>query len=294
MYTETDREVDGAGTSQRSGSIFGPSGPFGAATRLVPMRIARFTTGEDPQYGIVQPKDGRDMVYAITGDPLYTEIRPTGTVLPLEDVRLLAPVIPRSKVVCVGRNYRAHAEEMGGEVPEQALFFLKPNTAVVGPGEPVAIPSYCQELSLEGELAVVMKTLVKDVEPEQVRSLILGYTIANDVTARDAQRGESQWFRAKAFDTSCPLGPWIETDLDVASLAIRSSVDGEPAQDGTTADMVRSVADLVSEISHATTLLPGDVVLTGTPAGVRTVAEGSTMSIEIEGIGTLTNPVVRR
>lgn len=258
------------------------------------MRIARFTAGEDPQYGIVQPKDGVDMVYAITGDPLYTEIRPTGTVLPLEEVRLLAPVIPRSKIVCVGKNYAAHAAEMGTEVPDQALYFLKPNTAVVGPGDPVVIPSYSDEVSLEAELAVVMRTMVKDVEAEQVRSLILGYTCANDMTARDAQRAESQWFRAKAFDTSCPLGPWIETDLDTADLAIRSSVDGESAQDGTTADMLRPIAELISEISRTTTLLPGDVVLTGTPAGVRTVAEGSSMTVEIDGIGALTNPVVRR
>lgn len=258
------------------------------------MRIARFTAGEDPQYGIVQPKDGVDMVYAITGDPLYTEIRPTGTVLPLEEVRLLAPVIPRSKIVCVGRNYAAHAAEMGTDVPDQALYFLKPNTAVVGPGDPVVIPSYSDEVSLEAELAVVMRTMVKDVEPDQVRSLILGYTCANDMTARDAQRAESQWFRAKAFDTSCPLGPWIETDLDTADLGIRSSVDGESAQDGTTADMLRPIAELISEISRTTTLLPGDVVLTGTPAGVRTVAEGSSMTVEIDGIGALTNPVVRR
>lgn len=258
------------------------------------MRIARFTTGEDPQYGIIQPRDGQEMVYAITGDPLYTEIRPTGTVLPLEDVRLLAPVIPRSKVVCVGRNYAAHAAELGNEVPAQALYFLKPNTAVVGPGDPVVLPCYSDEVSLEAELAVVMKTIVKDVEPDDVRELILGYTCANDFTARDAQRSENQWFRAKAFDTSCPLGPWIETDLDVSDLAVRSAVDGETTQDGTTADMLRSIPELISEISRVTTLLPGDVVLTGTPAGVRTVPEGASVTVEIEGIGTLTNPIVRR
>ncbi|MBP2383932.1 fumarylacetoacetate hydrolase family protein [Brachybacterium sacelli] len=261
------------------------------------MRIARFTTGEDPMYGIVQEKDGQDMVYGIAGDPLYTEIRPTGTVVPLEDVRLLAPVIPRSKVVCVGRNYAAHAAEMGGEVPEQALFFLKPNTAVVGPGDPVTIPPYSHEVSLEAELAVVMKRMAKDVAPEDVPEAVLGYTCANDLTARDSQRAEDQWFRAKAFDTSCPIGPWIETDLEVAApagLSISSSVDGEVAQDGTTSDMVRSVAELIAEISTVVTLLPGDLVLTGTPAGVRTVEAGSSIDITIEGIGTLTNPVVRR
>ncbi|MFC7374772.1 MULTISPECIES: fumarylacetoacetate hydrolase family protein [unclassified Brachybacterium] len=258
------------------------------------MRIARFTTGEDPMYGIVQEKDGQDMVYGITGDPLYTEIRPTGTIVPLEDVRLLAPVIPRSKVVCVGRNYAAHAAEFGEEVPEQALFFLKPNTAVVGPGDPVTIPEYSQELSLEAELAVVMKRMTRNVAPADVTDSILGYTCANDLTARDTQREEQQWFRAKAFDTSCPIGPWVETDLDPSALAIGSRVDGERAQDGTTADMVRSVADLIAEISTVVTLLPGDVILTGTPAGVRTVEAGSSIDITIQGIGTLTNPVVRR
>ncbi|MGP5305139.1 fumarylacetoacetate hydrolase family protein [Brachybacterium alimentarium] len=258
------------------------------------MRIARFTTGDDPMYGIVQEKDGQDMVYGITGDPLYTEIRPNGTIVPLDDVRLLAPVIPRSKVVCVGRNYAAHAAELGNEVPDQALFFLKPNTTVVGPGDPVTIPSYSQELSLEAELAVVIKTMAKDVAADDAADVILGYTCANDLTARDSQRAEDQWFRAKAFDTSCPIGPWIETDLDPASLAISSSVDGEVAKNGTTADMIRSVADLIAEISTVVTLLPGDIVLTGTPAGVRTVDSGSSIDITIEGIGTLTNPVVRR
>ena len=261
------------------------------------MRIARFTTGEDPMYGIVSEKDGRDMVYGITGDPLYTEIRPTGTIVPLEDVRLLAPVIPRSKVVCVGKNYAAHAAEMGSELPEQALFFLKPNTAVVGPGDPVVLPSYSEEVSLEAELAVVIKRMAKDITPEQVADHVLGYTCANDLTARDSQRAENQWFRAKAFDTSCPVGPWIETDLDVtapAGLSISSHVDGEIAQQGTTADMVRSVAELIAEISTVVTLLPGDLVLTGTPAGVRTVPAGATVDITIEGIGTLSNPIVRR
>lgn len=258
------------------------------------MRIARFTTGEDPMYGIVQEKDGRDMVYGITGDPLYTEIRPTGKIHPLEDVRLLAPVIPRSKVVCVGRNYAAHAAELGNEVPDQALYFLKPNTAVVGPGDPIVLPAYSEEVSLEAELAVVIQRMAKDLEPEQVGDVILGYTCANDLTARDTQRGENQWFRAKAWDTSCPIGPWIETDLDPAALAISSSVDGETAQDGTTADMLRSVPELISEISRVVTLLPGDVVLTGTPAGVRSVEAGSSIDVTIQGIGTLTNPVLRR
>lgn len=258
------------------------------------MRIARFTTGGDPMFGIVQEKDGQDMVYGLAGDPLYTEIRPSGTIVPLDDVRLLAPVIPRSKVVCVGRNYAEHAAELGNDVPEQALLFLKPNTAVIGPGEPVMMPGYTEELSLEAELAVVIKSLAKDLTPEQVSGHILGFTCANDLTARDAQREEKQWFRAKAFDTSCPIGPWIETGLDPTDLAIMSAVDGQSAQQGSTADMLRGVPELIAEISRVVTLLPGDLVLTGTPAGVRTVDPGSTMDVTIEGIGTLSNPVRRR
>ena len=258
------------------------------------MRIVRYTTGEDPQFGILQEREGVETVYGIVGDPLSTEIRPTGTMTPLEEVRLLAPVIPRSKIVCVGKNYAAHAAEMGTEVPEQPLFFLKPNTAVVGPHDPVVLPDYSTEVSLEAELAVVIKTVARQVTPEQAEQVIFGYTCANDVTARDAQRAENQWFRAKAFDGSCPLGPWIETDLDTADLAISSLVDGEIAQNGTTADMLVGVADLISQITQVTTLLPGDVVLTGTPAGVRTVEAGSTVDVSIEGLGTLTNPFVRR
>src|SRR5699024_8626107 len=183
------------------------------------------TTGEDPMYGIVQEKDGQEMVYGITGDPLYTEIRPTGTIVPLEDVRLLAPVIPRSKVVCVGRNYAAHAAELGNEVPEQPLLFLKPTTAVIGPGDPIVLPSYSQEVSLEPGLAVVIERMARAGGRGGVGDVSLGSTCAGVLTARDARRGESQWFRAKAFDTSCPIGPWIETDLDASAASISSSVD---------------------------------------------------------------------
>ncbi len=256
------------------------------------MRIARFTTGSNPMFGIVQEKDGVDMVYGITGDPLYTQIQPNGTILPLEDVRLLAPVIPRSKVVGVGKNYAEHAREMGGEAPESPLLFLKPNTSVIGPNDPVIYPSYAKELSFEAELAVVIKTLAKNVSAERAADVILGYTCANDLTVRDAQREESQWFRAKAFDTSCPLGPWIETDLDTANARIRTRVNGEVKQDGTSADMLRAIPKLIEEITRSTTLLPGDVILTGTPAGVGLLQAGDTVDIEIDGLGTLTNRVV--
>lgn len=256
------------------------------------MRIARFTTGSNPMFGIVQEKDGVDMVYGISGDPLYTQIQPNGTILPLEDVRLLAPVIPRSKVVGVGKNYAEHAREMGGEAPERPLLFLKPNTSVIGPNDPIVYPADAAELSFEAELAVVIKTLAKNIPAERASDVILGYTCANDLTVRDAQREESQWFRAKAFDTSCPLGPWIETDLDAANARIRSRVNGEVKQDGTSADMLRRIPELIEEVTRSTTLLPGDVILTGTPAGVGLVNVGDTVDIDIDGIGTLTNRIV--
>lgn len=245
-------------------------------------------------FGIIQDKDGVDTVYGLTGDPLYTEIQPSGVIVPLEDVRLLAPVIPRSKVVGVGKNYADHAAEMGTEVPEIPLLFLKPNTTVIGPGDPIITPEFTDELSLEAELAVVIKRVAKNVTAADAADYIFGYTCANDLTARDAQRAENQWFRAKAFDTSCPLGPWIETDLDLDSgLRVTSHVDGEIQQDGTTADMLWSLPALIEEITKVTTLLPGDVILTGTPAGVSLVTPGQSIDVTIDGIGTLTNRVLR-
>jgi 2-keto-4-pentenoate hydratase/2-oxohepta-3-ene-1,7-dioic acid hydratase in catechol pathway len=256
------------------------------------MRIARFTTGEDPMYGLV---DGAgEKIAEITGDPLYTRIELTGTTHALQDVRLLAPVIPRSKVIGIGRNYADHAAEMGGEVPAEPLMFLVPNTAVVGPGDPVVLPPQTSEVHYEGELAVVIGRMCKDVEPEDVAAVVYGYTCANDVTARDLQRTDGQWARAKGFDTFCPLGPWIESDLDPSALSIVTRRDGEVVQEGTTADMVHGVAELVSYASRAFTLLPGDVILTGTPAGVGPVVAGERVEVEVEGIGVLSNPFVRR
>jgi 2-keto-4-pentenoate hydratase/2-oxohepta-3-ene-1,7-dioic acid hydratase in catechol pathway len=255
------------------------------------MRIARFTTGEDPAYGLV---DGAgEKIAEITGDPLYQRIELTGAVHEVDDVRLLAPVIPRSKVVGVGRNYADHAREMGGEVPKTPLLFLVPNTAVIGPGDPVVLPPQTQEVGYEGELAVVIGRLCKDVEPEDALSFVLGYTVADDVTARDLQRSDGQWARAKGFDTFCPLGPWIETDLDPAGQRIVTRLDGEVVQDGRTSDMVHGTAALISFVSKAFTLLPGDVILTGTPAGVGLVESGQRVEVEVDGIGVLSNPFVR-
>lgn len=259
------------------------------------MRIARFTTGEDPRYAFVQEEAGKTYLAVLNGDPLYMPVLPTGERIELGDgVRLLAPVIPRSKVVAVGRNYAAHAAEMGNDVPTTPLIFFKPNTSVVGPDDPIVLPDFTEEASYEAELAVVIGRIAKDVRPEDAASYILGYTVANDVTARDVQRTDGQWARAKGFDSACPLGPWIDTDLDVDDLAVRSRVNGEIRQDGRTRDMIFDIPYLVSYISEAFTLLPGDVILTGTPAGVGRIDAGDRVECEIEGLGVLSNPVVRR
>ena len=258
------------------------------------MRIARYTLGEDPTYGVVQGAAGAEWIVEIQGDPLYQPVVFTGNKVALAEVRLLAPVIPRSKVVGIGKNYADHAAEMGGEVPKEPLMFLIPNTAVIGPADPVVMPRQSSEVHYEGELAVVIARMCKDVPVERASEVIFGYTCANDVTARDLQKTDGQWARAKGFDTFCPLGPWIETDLDTGDLSIVTRRDGEVVQDGRTADMIHTVAVLVAHVSQAFTLLPGDVILTGTPAGVGPVAHGQRVEVEIEGIGVLSNPFIRR
>lgn len=257
------------------------------------MRIARFTTGDEPRFGAVgQDETGQTVIAVLQGDPLYRSIQLTGEKVALEDVRLLAPVIPRSKVVGVGRNYADHAAEFDNPMPAEPLLFLKPNTSVIGPDEPIVLPEQSQEVHHEAELAVVIGRIAKSVPKEQVPDVIFGYTCANDVTARDLQRSDDQWTRAKGFDSFCPLGPWIVTDVDVSDLEIRCEVGEEVRQLGRTKDMVFDVPALVSYASHVMTLLPGDVVLTGTPAGVGPLAAGETVSVSVERIGTLSNPVV--
>jgi 2-keto-4-pentenoate hydratase/2-oxohepta-3-ene-1,7-dioic acid hydratase in catechol pathway len=262
------------------------------------VRIARFVAGGDPQYGVVElaADGGRypDTVSVLTGDPMAMSVKLTGERKDLDDVRLLAPVIPRSKIVAVGRNYAAHAAEMGNDVPQTPLTFFKPNTSVIGPGEPIIYPAASREVSYEGELAVVIGRICKEVPVSRVPEVIFGYTVANDVTARDLQKTDGQWARAKGYDTFCPLGPWITTHQsleEVAALVIRTTLDGELRQDGNTKDMIFTVPEVVAYISSFTTLLPGDVILTGTPSGVGPMAPGQVVSIEVEGIGTLSNPV---
>lgn len=252
------------------------------------MRVCRVSVDDELYFGVIE----NDAVALLTGHP-FGDFAPEGRVLRLSDVRLVAPVLP-SKIIAVGKNYAAHAREMGGEVPAAPLIFLKPSTSVVGPGEPISLPWQSEHVEHEAELAVVIGRLCRDVPEERVPEVIFGYTCANDVTARDLQASDGQWTRAKGFDTFCPLGPWIETDLDLDDLAVECTVNGQVKQSGSTAEMVRDVAELVSWISSVMTLLPGDVILTGTPAGVSPIVAGDEVSVSIDGIGTLTNPVVDR
>ena len=263
------------------------------------MRIARFTTGDDPLFGVVtgelddygQPSDDA-VIVTLARDPLYAGVKATQEEHKLSDVRLLAPVLPRSKVVGVGRNYASHAAELGNDVPDEPLMFLKPNTSVIGPGETIRYPKQTDDLQFEGELAVVIGRICREVPAAQATDVIFGYTIANDVTARDLQRSDVQFTRAKGFDTFCPLGPWIETDLDSSDLALHTLVNGEARQQARTSQLEHGVAELLAFVSRVMTLLPGDVLLTGTPAGVGPLEPGDRVEVEIEGIGVLANEVV--
>ncbi|WP_261167271.1 fumarylacetoacetate hydrolase family protein [Microbacterium sp. Marseille-Q6965] len=249
------------------------------------MKIARFSHNDAIRYGILD--DGELVVLA--GDPMFAGFETTGERVPLGDVALLAPVIPRSKIVCVGRNYRAHAAELGNDVPTTPLIFLKPNTSVIGPGDAIVRPPQSQDTQWEGELAVVIGRIAKNVPAANAMEYVFGYTVANDVTARDLQNSDGQWARAKGFDTFCPLGPAIETEFDVASGEVITRLNGEERQRGAFADMVFDIPFLIEYISAAFTLLPGDVILTGTPEGVGPFRAGDTVEVEVPGIGILRN-----
>jgi 2-keto-4-pentenoate hydratase/2-oxohepta-3-ene-1,7-dioic acid hydratase in catechol pathway len=250
------------------------------------VRIARVAHGGDISYAVVE---GDDVAF-LDGPPI-ADLTFSGQRAPLAGVRLLAPVLP-SKIVCVGRNYATHAAEMGGDVPAEPLLFLKPSTSIIGPGDAIRYPAGVQRLDHESELGIVMGRIATGIDEASATGTILGYLCANDVSARDYQVSDGQWTRAKGFDTFCPLGPWIDTDLDPASVHVRARLNGEIKQDGDTADMVFSPAFLVSYISRIMTLLPGDVILTGTPDGVGPMQVGDEISIEIDGLGAITNRVV--
>jgi 2-keto-4-pentenoate hydratase/2-oxohepta-3-ene-1,7-dioic acid hydratase in catechol pathway len=217
----------------------------------------------------------------------------TGRSWALADVRLLAPILA-TKVVCVGKNYAAHITEMGGQAPPDPVIFLKPNTAIIGPNVPIRLPANASPVHYEGELAAVIGRPCKDVPAARAADNILGYTVGNDVTAREQQRIDGQWTRAKGYDTFCPVGPWIVTDVDPADLEVRTEVNGELRQRSRTSLLIHDIGAIVEWVSTIMTLLPGDLILTGTPEGVGPIEDGDTVDITVEGVGTLTNPVLRK
>ena len=251
------------------------------------MRLVRFRYGDRIATGGVDR--GSDEIRVLKGT-FFEDPLPTGEAVALQDVHLLAPVLP-SKLVCVGKNYAAHAAEFGMDVPEEPLLFLKPSTAVIGPNDPIRLLPVSRRIDYEGELAVVIGRLARDVLAEDAFKYILGYTCANDVTLRDLQKTDGQWARAKGFDGSCPLGPWIETDLDPNEATVRTRLNGEVRQQGSTSEMAFGVATLIEYITAFMTLLPGDALLTGTPEGVGPMAAGDVVEVEVEGVGTLRNEV---
>ncbi len=250
------------------------------------MRFVRFSVGsEAPRYGWVY----QDHVGPIDGDP-FGEYRRLEAGMPIERVRLHAPLKP-GKIIAVGRNYVDHAKERGVEVPEIPLIFFKPPSSVIGPNEAIVLPPQSSRVDHESELAVVIGKPGRWIQAEEALGHVLGYTAANDVTARDLQQKDGQWTRGKGFDTFCPLGPWIETDLDPADTILRCRVNGEMRQMGSTREMVFTVQQLIAFISTVMTLEPGDVILTGTPAGIGPLSAGDVVEVEVEGIGQLSNPV---
>jgi 2-keto-4-pentenoate hydratase/2-oxohepta-3-ene-1,7-dioic acid hydratase in catechol pathway len=251
------------------------------------MRLLRFRYGDRIATGAVEP--GSDEVRVLKGT-FFEDPLPTGEVVPLDDVHLLAPVLP-SKLVCLARNYAAHAAEWGLDVPEEPMLFLKPSTAVIGPGDPIQLLPISRRVDYEGELAVVIARIARDVRAEDAAKYILGYACANDVTLRDLQKKDDQWARAKGFDGSCPLGPWIETELDPTDVTLRTRLNGEVRQEASTAQMIFGVATLIEYVTAFMTLLPGDAILTGTPEGVGALADGDVVEVEVEGVGVLRNGV---
>ena len=258
------------------------------------MRIVRFSPGPDaglgtdPLFGIL---DEDNLITIIDGDPIYQGIVKTAARIELTKVRLLAPVIPRSKVVAIGKNYADHAAEMGSVVPDEPIIFLKANTTIIGPGDTIVWPAMAPTIDYEAELAIVIGRICKDVPKEKVNDVIFGYTMANDVTSRELQKKDGQWTRAKGFDTFCPLGPWIETDFVPGTQRITATLNGEIKQDAQLSDMIFKVPEIIHFVSQVMTLLPGDVIITGTPAGIGPMPAKSTIAVSIEGLGQLTNRV---
>jgi len=250
------------------------------------MRLVRYQSGkEDPRFGWLL----EDRVGPIEGNP-FGEYRRLEAETPLDSVRLLAPVRP-GKIICVGRNYVEHAREQDAEVPEVPLIFLKPPSSVIAHNDPVILPPLSQQVEHEAELVAVIGKRGRHITPGEVREHLLGFTIGNDITARDLQRKDGQWTRGKGFDTFCPFGPWIDTDFDPSDAVLTCRVNGQMRQMASTRDMVFQIGQLVAFISAVMTLEPGDLIFTGTPAGVGPLKDGDVVEVEIEGLGLLSNPV---
>lgn len=250
------------------------------------MRITRYqTASQSPTFGWVI----KDKIGDLEGSP-FSQFSRAEAIHPLEEVELLPPVVP-SKIICVGRNYVAHAKEHDAEVPEVPLIFLKPPSSIIAHGQTIYLPPQSQQVEHEAELAVVIGKIGRWIPPEDANDHVFGYTVANDVSARDLQFRDGQWTRGKGFDTFCPLGPWIETEFDPADAVITCHVNDEMRQMASTRDMVFNVKQLIAYISSVMTLYPGDLLLTGTPAGVGTLVDGDIVEVTIEGIGSLRNPV---
>jgi 2-keto-4-pentenoate hydratase/2-oxohepta-3-ene-1,7-dioic acid hydratase in catechol pathway len=256
------------------------------------VRLGRIASPDGVAFVGIDGQDADAVAREIAEHPFGTPTF-TGRRWPLADVRLLAPILA-SKVVCIGKNYAAHVAEMGGGDFSDPVIFLKPNTAIVGPNAQIVLPAEANPVHHEGELAAVIGRACKDVPAARAADNILGYTIANDVSARDQQRKDGQWARAKGHDTFCPVGPWIATDVDPSDLDIRTEVNGELRQHSRTSMMIHDIGAIIEWISGVMTLLPGDLILTGTPEGVGPIEDGDIVSITVENIGILTNPVVRK
>jgi 2-keto-4-pentenoate hydratase/2-oxohepta-3-ene-1,7-dioic acid hydratase in catechol pathway len=260
------------------------------------MKYCRFEMDAGTQYGEIIHRDGVLWIELLLApfeeDPWIKPFAGTFEPLPLSQAKLLAPVVP-SKIVCIGRNYRDHAAELGNEVPKEPLLFLKAPSSVIAPGETIRIPAISKRVDFEGELAVVMGRRASRIGAEEdVRGYIRGYTIVNDVTARDLQKSDGQWSRAKGFDTFCPMGPLVTDEIDPdKGIVVETWLNGELKQHGTTADLIFSIAALLRHITAAMTLMPGDVIPTGTPAGVGPMQAGDRVEVRIEGIGALGNTV---
>lgn len=253
------------------------------------MKVGRFEVDGKTYWGVFDLEDG--IVIPIKGS-VFGDFELEGSSFSIEEVDILPPVMP-SKIVCVGLNYRDHAEELKMEIPEEPIIFLKPSTSVIGHNDTIIAPSFCKRVDYEAELAVVISKICSNVSPDKVGEYILGYTCLNDVTERYFQKKDGQWTRAKSFDTFCPIGPWIETEMDWRNIQIKAYLNGELKQNSNTSNMIFGVEEIVSFVSKIMTLLPGDIIATGTPPGVGEMKNGDEIVIEIEGIGALRNYFVK-